>query len=63
MRMPHTHYSKGPNVRIVTKEGDVICGKFIERRSRWVLLDTGKVPTHQIRAMNRRAPVNGDAGR
>lgn len=57
MRFPHSHYSKGANIRIVTKEGAVVTGKFIERRSRFVLLDTGKVMTAQIRTMNRRHPT------
>jgi len=57
VRFPHSHYSKGANIRIVTKEGAVVTGKFIERRSRFVLLDTGKVMTAQIRTMNRRHPT------
>lgn len=56
MRFPHSHYSKGANIRIVTREGVIITGKFIERRSRWVRLDTGKIPTECIKTMNRLAP-------
>jgi len=56
VKFPHSHYSKGANIRIVTKSGAVVTGKFIERRSRFVLLDSGKVMTNQIKAMNRKAP-------
>ena len=56
MRVPHTHYAKGANIRIVTKEGAVLTGKFIERRSRFVVLSTGKVLTAQIKTMNRAVP-------
>jgi hypothetical protein len=57
MKFPHSHYAKGANIRIVTREGQIVTGKFIERRARWVLLSTGKVMTSQIKAMNRLVPT------
>jgi hypothetical protein len=56
MRCPHTHYSRGAKIRIVLRSGEIVTGKFIERRSRFVRLDSRKVMTMDIRSMNRLAP-------
>lgn len=54
MRTPHTHYTKGKTVWIKLRNGTEVVGKFQERRGRFVVLDSGKVDTRNIRAMNRR---------
>ena len=50
MRVPHTATNKGKRVEILLRNGQKLCGKFISRTDRFVVLDTGKVAKADIRA-------------
>lgn len=51
MRTPHTSVRQGKRVEIVLRDGKKIYGKFSTRRSRFVELDTGLVPSGGIKSM------------
>jgi hypothetical protein len=50
MRVPHTSTNRGKKVRIILRDDTVLEGKFMDRTSRWVELDTGRVMKKDIRA-------------
>lgn len=52
---PHTSFQKGKRVRVVLRDGTAFAGKFVERRSRHVVIDRGgwnhMITTRFIRSM------------
>lgn len=48
MRTPHTSTNKGKRVRIKTADGEIIIGKFMEKRSGRVLLEDRTVSVADI---------------
>lgn len=51
MKWPHTHYARGKRVRVVLRDGTRVVGKFVERRARFVVLDTARIHVRQIKGM------------
>ena len=47
----HTHFRRNKRVRLVLVSGEVVIGRFVERRSRTVVLDCGEYATNTIRVM------------
>jgi len=56
VRTPHTHYTKGKTVWLKMRDGATMTGKFLERKGRFVHLQTEsgnvKVIAGMIRAMS-----------
>lgn len=52
MKCPHTHFTRGKRVFIILRDGTHVVGKFQDRTSRYVILDTGRYATDQIRSMS-----------
>lgn len=50
MRTPHTSCRRGKRVTIMTKDGRLVSGRFVERKGRFVVLDTEKVPSGDVRS-------------
>lgn len=51
MRFPHTHFPKGKRVVVRLRDGSTLTGRFVQRRARFVILDSGKVATKHIAHM------------
>lgn len=48
---PHTHFSRGKRVRVVLRDGTAIIGKFLERTSLYVVLDSGRIRTNRLKSV------------
>ena len=48
---PHTHFPRGRRVRVVLRDGTVIVGKFMERTSRHIVLDSHRIRTNTLRSV------------
>ena len=57
MKFPHTHFQKGKRVWIKLKNNKQFLGKFVERRTRFVVIKVSdcqiQIPTRLIIAMSK----------
>lgn len=49
-RSPHTACAKGTRVKIVLRNGSEVIGKFVDRKSKYVVLDCGRYDKNTIRS-------------
>ena len=57
MRTPHTATTKGKRVKIKLYTGEVIISKFLGKVSKFVITESGKIPTNQIKSFNIYKPL------
>ena len=50
MRTPHTAAKKGKRVKVVLKNGEEFIGKFVDRKSKYVMFETRKVLKGDIKS-------------
>ncbi len=44
----HTSFKRGKRIHIIKKNGDKLVTKFIERRSKAIITDAGKINNEEI---------------
>ena len=48
----HTSMKTGARALAILRDGTQVIGKFIERKGRFVVLDTARIPTDRLRSLN-----------